>query len=115
MEYAPSVRSETGRIRAIQDKHAGGYDRQIALFERVLFGDGREWVCSQARGRVLELACGTARNLPFYPAEVELTGIELSPEMLEIGRSAHGSSVILPTCSWATPRRSSSRTRPSTP
>jgi ubiquinone/menaquinone biosynthesis C-methylase UbiE len=73
-------------VKAIQDKHAAGYDRQIALFERVLFGDGREWVCSQARGRVLELACGTARNLAFYPAEVELTGIELSPEMLEIGR-----------------------------
>jgi ubiquinone/menaquinone biosynthesis C-methylase UbiE len=32
------------------------------------------------------LACGTARNLPFYPEDVELTGIELSPEMLTIGR-----------------------------
>jgi ubiquinone/menaquinone biosynthesis C-methylase UbiE len=70
----------------VQDKHAGGYDRQIAFFERVLFGGGRQWVCSQAKGRVLELACGTARNLPFYPEDVQLTGIELSPEMLELGR-----------------------------
>ena len=37
-------------------------------------------------GDALELACGTARNLPFYAEDVQLTGIELSPEMLEIGR-----------------------------
>jgi hypothetical protein len=34
---------------------------------------------------VLELAAGTARKLPFYPHDVELTCIELSPEMLAIG------------------------------
>lgn len=78
--------AETERVRRVQDKHAGGYDRQISFFERILFGEGRAWVCSQAGGRVLELACGTARNLPFYPADVQLTGIELSPEMLAIGR-----------------------------
>jgi ubiquinone/menaquinone biosynthesis C-methylase UbiE len=78
--------SETERVRRVQDKGASGYDRQISFFERILFGDGRAWVCSQARGRVLELAAGTARNLPFYPQEVEVTGIELSPEMLAIGR-----------------------------
>jgi ubiquinone/menaquinone biosynthesis C-methylase UbiE len=77
--------SETDRVRRVQDKHAGGYDRQITFFERILFGDGRAWVCSQARGRVLELAAGTARNLLFYPEDVELTGIELSPEMLALG------------------------------
>jgi ubiquinone/menaquinone biosynthesis C-methylase UbiE len=77
---------ETSRVRAVQDKHAAGYDRQIAFFERILFGDGRVWVCSQARGRTLELAAGTARNLPFYPPEVELTGVELSPEMLALAR-----------------------------
>jgi ubiquinone/menaquinone biosynthesis C-methylase UbiE len=77
---------ETSRVRAVQDKHAAGYDRQIAFFERILFGDGRVWVCSQARGRTLELAAGTSRNLPFYPPEVELTGVELSPEMLALAR-----------------------------
>jgi ubiquinone/menaquinone biosynthesis C-methylase UbiE len=82
----------------VQDKHAQGYDSQIAMFERVLFGDGRAWVCSQAQGRVLELAAGTARNLRFYPPDVDLTGIELSPEMLAIGRARaqrHGQSADL--------------------
>lgn len=77
---------ETERVRAVQDKQASKYDRQISFFERILFGDGRAWVCSQARGTVLELACGTARNLPFYRGDVELTGIELSPQMLAIGQ-----------------------------
>jgi ubiquinone/menaquinone biosynthesis C-methylase UbiE len=78
--------AETERVRAVQDKQARKYDRQISFFERVLFGDGREWVCSQAHGKVLELACGTARNLSFYGDDAEVTGIELSPQMLAIGR-----------------------------
>jgi ubiquinone/menaquinone biosynthesis C-methylase UbiE len=82
----PSATSETERVRRIQDKEAPRYDRQISFFERTLFGDGRQWVCSQATGDVLELAAGTARNLPFYPLEVRITAVELSPEMLAIGR-----------------------------
>jgi ubiquinone/menaquinone biosynthesis C-methylase UbiE len=82
----PTPQGETERVRRVQDKGARHYDRQISFFERILFGDGRAWVCSQARGRVLELAAGTARNLPFYPEDVQITGIELSPEMLAIGR-----------------------------
>ncbi len=81
-----SSSAETERVRRLQDKQAPKYDRQMGFFERILFGGGREWVCSQARGQVLELACGTARNLPFYPAQVELTGIELSSEMLAIAQ-----------------------------
>jgi ubiquinone/menaquinone biosynthesis C-methylase UbiE len=77
--------AETERVRKIQDREAPRYDRQISVFERVLFGDGRLWVCEQARGEVLELAIGTARNLPYYRGDAMLTGIELSPEMLAIG------------------------------
>src|SRR5438132_14388219 len=86
MSASRALEEEIERVRSVQDKQAPKYDRQISFFERILFGDGRAWVCSQARGQVLELACGTARNLPYYPADVELTGIELSPEMLAIGR-----------------------------
>jgi ubiquinone/menaquinone biosynthesis C-methylase UbiE len=78
--------TETERVRRLQDKEALKYDRRIGFFERVLFGGGREWVCSQARGDVLEIAAGTARNLSYYPGDVRLTGIELSPEMLAIAK-----------------------------
>jgi ubiquinone/menaquinone biosynthesis C-methylase UbiE len=77
---------ETERVRRVQDKHASGYDRQIGFFERILFEGGREWVCSQAEGETLEIAFGTARNLPYYPADITLTGVELSPEMAAIAR-----------------------------
>jgi ubiquinone/menaquinone biosynthesis C-methylase UbiE len=80
------IAAETERVREIQDKDAPCYDRQISFLERVLFGGGREWVCSQARGDVLELAAGTLRNLPHYPQGVKLTAVELSPEMAAIGR-----------------------------
>ena len=73
-------------VRRHYDKTAARYDRQIKFFERVLFGEGRQWVCSQAEGDVLELAVGTGRNLRHYPFGVRLVGIELSPAMLEIAR-----------------------------
>jgi ubiquinone/menaquinone biosynthesis C-methylase UbiE/predicted ester cyclase len=78
--------SETERIRQIFDKQAPKYDKSMSRFERLLFGGNREWVCERAEGEVLELAAGTARNLPFYSADVKVTGVELSPEMAELGR-----------------------------
>lgn len=76
--------AETRRVRRVQDKGAPSYDRRISFFERVLFDDGREWVCGRASGEVLEIAVGTGRNLSLYGDDVRLTGIELSPEMLAI-------------------------------
>ncbi len=78
--------AETERVRRIQDKEAPRYDRQMGFFDRVLFGGGREWACSQVRGEVLEIAIGTGRNLPYYAEGVRLTGVELSPEMMAIGK-----------------------------
>ena len=77
---------DTERVRRHYDRNAGSYDQLIDPFERVLFGGGREWVCSRAQGEVLEIAAGTGRNLPFYPEGVRLTAVELSPGMLEIAR-----------------------------
>jgi len=84
-----SSQTETERVREIFDASAAQYDKGMAFTEKLFFGDGRAWACSQARGQVLEIAIGTGLNLPFYPADVELTGIEISPAMLEIaGRRA---------------------------
>jgi ubiquinone/menaquinone biosynthesis C-methylase UbiE len=77
---------ETRRVREVQDKNAPKYDRQMNFFDRVLFAGGREWACSKAEGEVLEIAVGTGRNLAHYPAEVKLTAVEFSPEMLAIAR-----------------------------
>jgi ubiquinone/menaquinone biosynthesis C-methylase UbiE len=74
------------RIRRIWDRYAPRYDKEIRFWERVMFAGGREWVCTQAAGETLEVAVGTGLNLPFYPAEVTLTGVDLSPAMLAVAR-----------------------------
>lgn len=52
--------------------------------DRWVFADTRAWVCSRARGATLEVAVGTALNLALYPADVTLTGVDLSEGMLAL-------------------------------
>ncbi len=82
----PVAATETERVRRIWEKLAPRYDKDIAFFERLLFADGRHWVCSQARGEVLEIGVGTGRNLEHYPPSIRLTTIDISPPMLDIAR-----------------------------
>src|SRR5260221_13147402 len=86
MALSEDTRRETERVRRVQDKGAPKYDGQMDFFDRILFKGGREWACSRAQGKVLEIAVGTGRNLPYHRDDIELTGIELSPQMLEIAR-----------------------------
>ena len=79
--------SHTDRWHRYWDKKSRGYDREMRFMQRVLFGDSREWACSNATGTVLEVAVGTGLNIEAYPAEVQLTGIDLSDEMLKIARA----------------------------
>ena len=69
---------ETERVLCVYEKEAQKYDREMRFFDRLLFPAGREWVCAQAVGEVLEIAIGTGRNLPHYPKDVRLTGVERS-------------------------------------
>lgn len=78
--------AKTERVRRYYRTAASDYDMRVEFAERFMFGNGREWVCQRARGEVLEIAIGTGRNLPFYPPDVRLTGIDLSPEMLDLAR-----------------------------
>ncbi|MEU0883854.1 methyltransferase domain-containing protein [Lentzea sp. NPDC005914] len=69
------------------DRKSASYDREMGVLDRRLFGDSRRWACSQASGEVLEVAVGTGLNLPHYPADVVLTGLDLSERMLGLARS----------------------------
>ena len=81
------TQARTERWHRYWDKKSQSYDREMRFFERVLFGDSRDWACSQASGDVLEVAVGTGLNFDAYPSDVRLTGIDLSDEMLEIARN----------------------------
>jgi ubiquinone/menaquinone biosynthesis C-methylase UbiE len=78
------------KARRRWDRRAPRYDAGSDRMERLTIGDSREWIASRARGRTLEVAIGTARNLRFYPDTVELTGIDLSPGMLAVTRRSAG-------------------------
>jgi phosphatidylethanolamine/phosphatidyl-N-methylethanolamine N-methyltransferase len=59
------------------------YDALDAAYERMWKQRLRARLLRRARGRVLDIGIGTGCNLPHYPAEVELVGIDLSRRMLE--------------------------------
>jgi ubiquinone/menaquinone biosynthesis C-methylase UbiE len=75
-----------GKTQAI----AARYDRLAALYDRLFGCGGRgrtesEWrkrLCGAAKGRVLEIGVGTGANLPYYPPEVKLMGVDISPRMV---------------------------------
>ncbi|MGH3675883.1 MAG: class I SAM-dependent methyltransferase [Mycobacterium sp.] len=81
------TQARTERWHRYWDKKSRSYDREMRFMERALFGDSRRWACSQASGDVLEVAVGTGLNFDAYPAEVRLSGIDLSEQMLEIARA----------------------------
>lgn len=82
----PTSPDQTARVRRVWEQAASSYDRQIALLEKIQFSGGREWLGARVRGRILEVAIGTGLNLPHYPTDATVTGIELSPAMLAIAR-----------------------------
>jgi ubiquinone/menaquinone biosynthesis C-methylase UbiE len=86
----PGKQIATAKARRVWDEFAPRYDRTMRFFDRFQFSGGREWVCSRARGDVLEVAVGTGLNLALYPADVRLTGADLSPEMLAVARQRAG-------------------------
>jgi ubiquinone/menaquinone biosynthesis C-methylase UbiE len=78
--------SAVAKQKRVWDKNASKYDREMAFFERFWVSGARQWLGSRANGRVLEVAIGTGRNLPFYPADATVAGVDLSPAMLAIAR-----------------------------
>jgi ubiquinone/menaquinone biosynthesis C-methylase UbiE len=54
----------------------GIYDALLSLFEWLGFHTWRGWVAGGARGRSLDLGCGTGRNLPLFPRGTLAVGID---------------------------------------
>ena len=52
------------------------YDAICALAEWRGLGRWRRWLAAGARGRTLDLGCGTGRNLPLLPAGVVAVGLD---------------------------------------
>ncbi len=74
-------------VRKAYRRYAAGYD----LYFGAVLQQGRHKVveCMDCRPgeRILEVGVGTGLSLPLYPDDVAITGIDISPEMLQLART----------------------------
>lgn len=58
------------------------YDLLELPFEYARYRPLRRMLFAGLAGRILDAGVGTGRNIPFYPPDAEVTGIDTSPAML---------------------------------
>jgi ubiquinone/menaquinone biosynthesis C-methylase UbiE len=62
------------------------YDAMCAIAEATGLRRWREWLARGARGLTLDLGCGTGRNLPLFPAQARIVGVDLPVDSLRRAR-----------------------------
>ena len=78
--HRPDARATT-RTRDRYDRLARFYDRMESGAEQRIVRKWRSLLWSRVHGnRVLEIGVGTGKNIPYYPAGIEITAIDLTAE-----------------------------------
>ena len=75
------------QLEGAYDELANGYEKKV-WFDQYILGVARQrkQLMSKAYGKILDVACGTGLNLPFFPAASEITAVDLSQQMLDVAR-----------------------------
>lgn len=71
------------KVKARFDRIAWIYDLMESPMEWMSVSDWRRELIGAVLGKVLEVGVGTGKNLPYYPPETELAGVDISPRMLK--------------------------------
>jgi len=82
----PRTKIDSSRIKEIYDDISPTYDRREVIFDFLFLRKHRRKLCSQAEGHVLEVGIGTGKNFNFYPHDTHITGVDISPGMLEVAQ-----------------------------
>ncbi len=78
----------TDKTRKRYNRMAFLYDFMEAPIERLRFASWRQRLTGRVVGpTALEVGVGTGKNFTYYPNDVNVTAIDLSPRMLEKARS----------------------------
>ena len=78
----------TDKTRKRYNRMAFIYDFMEAPIERLRFASWRQRLTGRIVGpTALEVGVGTGKNFTYYPNDVNITAIDLSPRMLEKARS----------------------------
>ena len=77
------MNTQTAQVKNRYNKIARYYDKAEFLVENMYFKKIRKETLSKLQGDILEIGIGTGKNIPYYNRQVKLTGIDISPEMLE--------------------------------
>ena len=73
----------TEKVRTRYNRAAPVYDAVEGVLERVLYKGWRELAWDKVQGHeILELGVGTGKNLLLHPAGANITGIDISGQML---------------------------------
>jgi ubiquinone/menaquinone biosynthesis C-methylase UbiE len=62
------------------------YDVGMAVLERTGLRRWREWLVDGSAGRVLDVGCGTGRNLPLFDGRARVVAVDPCPEALRKAR-----------------------------
>jgi len=67
------------------DRFASLYDRFECFIEKKFFSRFREELFKRVEGkRILEVGIGTGKNVPYYPDDVDVVGVDVSEGMLRV-------------------------------
>ncbi|MBZ0305723.1 MAG: methyltransferase domain-containing protein [Anaerolineae bacterium] len=85
-KYQPLMMTKE-QIQQSYDSLAESYS-QAMWVENNLLGVKhlRQKLMSHASGKILDVACGTGENFPYFHSNAEVIGIDLSPAMLALAR-----------------------------
>lgn len=81
-----SLRFTSEEISEKYDRIARWYDLIEGVPDLLGIRRLRQRMLRQASGKVLEVAVGTGKNLPYYPTDCGIIAVDLSREMLNVAR-----------------------------
>jgi ubiquinone/menaquinone biosynthesis C-methylase UbiE len=86
--YIPNSEKMTmDQLQGAYDEIADAYEKRI-WFDQYILGVARQrkQLMSKAHGSILDVACGTGLNFPFFQHASEIAAIDLSQRMLDVAR-----------------------------